>query len=208
MVAACVTLFIVELYLTDERRGSLLLNFGTVPIRLLQALHSGGWSMLLEFERLITGLFLHGDWPHLLGNMAFLMIFGFAAERTLGPIRFLSLFILCGALANLAGALMYVSMAAPIVGSSGAVSAIVGAYITLFPRARLGLVIPLGAFVQFVRIPADTLIALWILIQFLFVMVGPEHAALAWPVHIAGFISGVAFAFLSRSAIARRLRNN
>lgn len=206
-VAIGVVLFVAENQLTDSRKGSLLVAYGTVPTRLLSALHAPGWSGLAEASKLFSSLFLHADWPHLLGNMVFLLIFGSAAERSLGSLRFFFLMLICGALANLAGAFIYPHLSAPIIGSSGAVSAIVGAYITLFPRARLGLVIPLGFFIEFVRIPALTLIGLWILIQILFVIVGPETGALAWPIHLIGFVSGVAYAYASRPGIARRLRN-
>jgi membrane associated rhomboid family serine protease len=86
------------------------------------------------------------------------------------------------------------------------VSAIVGAYFALFPRARLGLVLPLGLFLEFVRIPAPALIGFWILLQFLFTFVGPAYGAVAWWTHIAGFAVGILLALVSRPAIARRLR--
>jgi membrane associated rhomboid family serine protease len=204
IVIVCVALSFVEVSGRDPER-LLAAELGTVPARLMNALAFDDGSWAIELRRLFTGLFLHADWPHLLGNMVFVLIFGFASERLLGSLRFLLLFLVCGALANLVGAGIYATLNSPIIGSSGAVSAIVGAYITLFPRARLGLVIPLGLVFEFVRMPASALIGLWILIQVLFVIVGPEFA-LAWPVHVAGFLFGMAFAFLSRPAIARRLR--
>jgi membrane associated rhomboid family serine protease len=208
IVSACLLLFLFEGRSGGSERNGLLAELGTIPTRLVTAWHSGGIGWLREVQRLFTGLFLHADWPHLIGNLVFVLIFGFASERLLGSLRFLALFLLCGALANLAGAVVYAEVSGPIIGSSGAVSAIVGAYITLFPQARLGLVIPLGFYFEFVRMPASILIGLWILTQFLFVIVGPESSALAWPIHVAGFILGMLFAFLSRPAIARRLRND
>ena len=208
IVIACLGLFLVEASGDRILRNGLLSDLGTVPVRLVTAWNSSDLSWLHELPRLFTGLFLHADWPHLIGNLVFVLIFGFASERLLGSLRFLTLFLICGALANLAGAAIYAQMNVPIIGSSGAVSAIVGAYITLFPRARLGLVIPLGFVFEFVRMPASAFIGLWILIQFLFVVVGPETSALTWPVHVAGIIFGMIFAFLSRPAIARRLRGS
>lgn len=206
LVSGCTLLFVLLHWYEPANFASVLQHYGTVPSRLVAALQRPGLAGLEQFACLFSALFLHADWPHLLGNMVFLLIFGSAAERALGSIPLLLLFLLCGALANFAGAGFYSNLAAPIIGSSGAVSAIVGAYITLFPRARLGIVIPLGVFVEFVRMPAGVLIAIWILIQMLFVVVGPSFGALAWPVHVVGFLSGAAFAFLSRPAIARRLR--
>lgn len=207
LVGGCSLLFILLHRFDPAGIAAMLQHYGTVPSRMVAALQRPGVDGIEQLACLFSALFLHADWPHLLGNMVFLLIFGSAAERALGSLPLLVLFLLCGALANFAGAGFYSNLSVPIVGSSGAVSAIVGAYITLFPRARLGIVIPLGVFVEFVRMPAGILIGVWILIQVLFVVVGPVSGALAWPVHVVGFLSGAAFAFLSRPAIVRRLRN-
>jgi membrane associated rhomboid family serine protease len=95
-----------------------------------------------------------------------------------------------------------------VIGASGAISAIIGAYMTLFPGARLGLVLPLGVFLEFVRMPAIVLIGLWVLVQVAFSVVGDHYGRIAWVVHLAGFVSGVVFALASRQAISRRLRQN
>lgn len=193
--------------LPDDARLRVLVRWGTVPNQLF----AGGeatWTTLRAArpETLLSALFIHADWLHLLGNMLFLLIFGLSAERLLGSRRFLALFLACGALANLVGALTLGASDAPIVGASGAVSAIVGAYLALFPRASLGLVLPLGLFLEFVRVPAALLIAFWAGLQVVFSFVGPAFGAVAWWVHIAGFVAGIAFAILSRPAIAKRLR--
>ncbi|MEO8671793.1 MAG: rhomboid family intramembrane serine protease [Tahibacter sp.] len=189
-------------------RLQLLTHWGTVPSKLFEP-SVPILRQLLELRalRLVTALFVHADWLHLTGNLLFLMIFGLAAERVLGSRRFLALYLIGGALANLTGALTLSSVSAPIVGSSGAVSTIVGAYLALFPRSRLGLVLPLGLFLEFVRIPASLLIGFWVLLQFLFTYVGPSFSAVVWWTHIAGFALGVLFALVSRPSIARRLRD-
>jgi len=167
------------------------------------------WSVALQDGRalrLVTALFLHADWAHLLGNLVFLLIFGLPAERAMGPWRFLGLFLIGGAIANLAAA---ISIDAPdriIIGASGAVSAIIGAYLALFPRARLGVVLPLGLFLEFVRAPASLLIGIWALLQVVFAYIGPALGAVAWWAHLAGFAFGIVFAIFVRAAIARRLR--
>lgn len=158
--------------------------------------------------RLFSGLFLHADWIHLLGNLIFLLIFGLPAERSMGGWRFLLLFMLGGAASNLAAVLAIGAPDRVVIGASGAVSALIGAYLALFPGARLGVVLPLGLFLQFVRVPAFLLIGLWALLQVLFAYSGPALGAVAWPAHIGGFLFGVAFALWTRAAIARRLRRN
>jgi len=207
IIAICVAIFLWLSLIPAEARTPVLQRWGTVPARLFDAQVPLGrqWTELRP-ARLITALFIHVGWLHLIGNLLFLMIFGLSAERVLGSWRFLLLFLVGGATANLIGAVTLATANAPIVGSSGAVSAIVGAYFALFPRARLGLVLPLGLFLEFVRIPAPALIGFWILLQFLFTFVGPAYGAVAWWTHIAGFGFGILFALISRPAVARRLR--
>ena len=206
------TLLAVAAYLAlaltpEPGRHALVLRWGAVPGDLFGA--QPWWSALANGEvlTLLTALLVHAAWPHLIGNLAFLLIFGLSAERVLGSRRFVALFLLCGMLANLAAALMLRGSQRPIIGMSGAVSAIVGAYIALFPRSHLGLVLPLGFFLEFVRIPAIWLIGFWILIQFTFSLVGPSFGQVAWAAHIVGFIAGVLFAWASREGISRRQRN-
>ncbi|MBS0570755.1 MAG: rhomboid family intramembrane serine protease, partial [Proteobacteria bacterium] len=163
LIAICVAVFAWLSILPDDARLQLLRRWGTVPSNLFDThLPPLVQWFQLRLARLFTALFIHVGWLHLIGNLLFLMIFGLPAERSLGSLRFVFLFLVGGALANLAGALTLASANAPIVGSSGAVSAIVGAYFALFPRARLGLVLPLGLFLEFVRVPAAALIGFWI----------------------------------------------
>ena len=177
------------------------LTGGQAPGDTLRALWFDGRGL-----RLLTALFLHADWVHLLGNLVFLLIFGLPAERVMGPWRFGLLFLLGGAVANLAAVLLIGAPHRLIIGASGAVSAVIGAYLALFPRARLGLVLPLGLFLEFVRAPASLLIGIWALLQVVFAYIGPAFGAVAWAAHIAGFGFGVLYALFVRAAIARRLR--
>ena len=158
--------------------------------------------------RLFTAMLLHADWVHLLGNLVFLLIFGLPAERVMGAWRFLLLFLLGGAFANLVAVFVIQAPARLVIGASGAVSAVIGAYLLLFPRAKLGLVLPLGLFLEFVRAPASLMIGAWAALQVVFAYIGPAFGATAWIVHIVGFLFGVLFAIFARASIARRLRRN
>ena len=95
-----------------------------------------------------------------------------------------------------------------VIGASGAVSALIGAYLALFPRAKLGVVVPLGLFLEFIRAPASLLIGVWAVLQVVFAYIGPAFGAVAWSAHIAGFLFGVVFALAARAGIARRLRHS
>lgn len=167
------------------------------------------WRLLVHdgrLLRLVTALFMHASWLHLLGNLAFLLMFGLPAERALGGLRFLFLFLIGGALANLAASLLMGAPGQIIIGASGGVSAVIGAYLVLFPHARLGIVVPLGLWLEFVRAPAALLIGLWAMLQLIFTFVGPSFGAVAWWAHLGGFLFGAISALLFRPAVARRAR--
>ena len=170
---------------------------------------SEAWRQALYDDsllRLVSALFLHADWAHLLGNLVFLLIFGLPAERAMGSWRFVLLFLLGGAVANFAAALAIGTPDRLIIGASGAVSALIGAYLALFPGAKLGVVVPLGLFLQFVKVPAPLLIGVWAVLQVVFTFIGPAFGAVAWSAHLAGFAFGGGFALLARAGIARRMR--
>lgn len=198
--------FVVVVAMPEAEQRELMLDWGALTggldsaVAWQHALHDG------TLGRLVTAVFLHADWAHLLGNLLFLLIFGLPAERAMGPWRLLGLFLFGGAVANLA---TVVSIGTPdrlVIGASGAVSALIGAYLALFPGARLGVVLPLGLYLQFVRAPAALLIGLWAALQLLYTFIGPAFGAVAWAAHLAGFAFGGAFALLARRGIARRLR--
>lgn len=207
LVCVCVLCFLWLAVLPLGTRIALLQEWGTVPANVFDA-HEPIWPQLTDpsLLRLFTALFIHVTWLHLLSNLLFLVIFGLPGERALGSLRFLLLFTIGGVVANLIGALSLAGVRLPIIGCSGAVSAVVGTYVALFPRARLGLVLPLGLYLQFVRVPAYLLIGIWVLLQLLFSYAGASYGAYVWWAHIGGFLFGLAFALLSREAIARRLR--
>lgn len=208
LVLLCVLCFVGLALTRPTERISLLLEWGTIPADIFDS-HQPFWRQLTDpaLLRLVTALFIHVAWVHLLSNLLFLVIFGLPAERTLGSARFLLLFLLGGTVANLIGAMTLAGVRLPIIGCSGAVSAVLGAYAALFPRARLGLVLPLGLYLEFVRVPAFLLIGIWVLLQLLFSYAGPSYGAVVWWTHIAGFLFGMMFALVSREAVARRLRN-
>lgn len=201
LVALCMGAFVLVSLIDPLQRALLISRWGTVPAYLFD----GPWYAPHVLP-LLTSLFLHVSWLHILGNLLFLIIFSVPAERSLGSPRLLLLFLLGGTLANLAGALTLNGTHTPMVGCSGAVSAVVGAYLGLFPRARLGLVLPLGVYFEFVRVPALLLIGIWVLMQLLFTWAGPSFGAVVWWTHLAGFAFGLAFAACSRPALARQRR--
>ena len=186
LLAAIVFAYLWLSNIEPERFYQVVSRWGLVPARVFD--FSEGWlAWLIQLKPLavLSALLIHADLLHLISNL---------------------LFLAGGALANLSAALSMLGKLGAIVGASGAVSAIVGAYITLFPRSHLGLVIPLGAFLEFVRVPAVWLIGFWILLQLLIAYINPTFGAVAWVAHAAGFIAGLLFAMACRPIVYRRLR--
>ena len=147
----------------------------------------------------VSALFLHASWSHLLGNLVYLWVFGIKVERGLGSLGLLAVFLLGGTLSNIIVALRIPSLETPIIGASGAISAVVGAYLGLFPRRRIGLYLPLGIYLQFARVPALLVIGSWFTLQLLYTVLGPINAAVAWWTHLAGFAMGLSIALLVRA---------
>lgn len=200
------TCFVGFILLPPAQQRDVVLNWGALSGGFHQ--WSDAWTAWHDGSaaRLFTALFLHADWSHLLGNLLFLLIFGAPAERAMGPWRFFGLFLFGGAAANLATAIAIGTPDRLIIGASGAVSALIGAYLALFPGAKLGVVVPLGLFLQFVKVPAPLLIGIWALLQLIYTFIGPAFGAVAWSAHLAGFAFGGAFALLARAGIKRRMR--
>jgi len=167
------------------------------------------WQRLWHQGRaltLATALFIHADAAHLIGNGVFLLVFGVPVERSVGPWRLLGLFLLGGVLANLLASLSMGSPGRVIVGASGGVSALIGAYLILFPKARLGIAVPLGLWMELVRAPAVWVIGSWAALQLAFSVAGPAFGAVAWWAHLTGFAIGAAAAAALRPYAARRAR--
>ena len=153
---------------------------------------------------LLTSLFLHGGFLHLAGNMLYLWIFGDNIEDKIGSARFLILYLASGMVAATAHLIMNSDSAIPSLGASGAVSGVLGAYILLYPRARILTVLPILFFLQFFELPAFFFIGTWLVQQLLYGMVifwskGAESGGIAWWAHIGGFIAGLVFLLLLKS---------
>ena len=188
ILALMVGVAVWEFLLTAPARAKFMQEWGVVPSELSLQWQGSGLA------KLVSALFIHVDSAHLFGNLLFLMLFGFAVERVFRSRLVLLLFLLCGAIANVASAFLLTNKTGPIVGASGAVSGLIGAYLFLFPRASLGIVLPLGLYFQFVRVPASTLIGLWFLLQVLYTVTGTSISAVAWLAHVIGFIAGFVLA--------------
>ena len=179
---------------------------GAYPIEIMRVFDSSvsQWADQ-SLLALFSALFVHAGWLHLIGNMIYLWVFGIPLERKLGRLRVLIVFILGGALANLFVCLRLPELETPIIGASGAVSAVVGAYLGLFPSARIGMLLPLGLYLQFARVPAILVIGSWFTLQLVYTVFSPITGVVAWWTHMTGFTLGFIFALLVRATAHIRL---
>lgn len=202
--ALALAVMLSTLFIADAAVAAQVELWGFKPA-LISGLVSSGPSFrdTLEFGSLVTALFAHSTWLHLVGNLAYLWVFGMPVERSLGHLRFIFLFLMLGALANMFVALRMPGLDRTIIGASGGVSAIIGVYLGLFPARRIGLWLPLGLFLQFARIPALLVIGSWFTLQVLYTVFGPMSDAVAWRTHVAGFVAGVVVALVIRATSTR-----
>ncbi|PWT91234.1 MAG: rhomboid family intramembrane serine protease, partial [Acidobacteria bacterium] len=148
------------------------------------------------FLPIFSSMFLHGGWLHVLGNMWFLYIFGDNVEDRVGHVGYIFFYLLCGICAALTQTLLSPHSAVPMVGASGAIAGILGAYFLLFPSARILTLVPIFIFIQLIEIPAFVFLIIWFLLQFL--MMTPAQAGeggVAFLAHIGGFIAGMVLIF-------------
>jgi len=154
-----------------------------------------------------TSMFLHGGWMHLLGNMWYLWIFGDNVEDRMGHFRFLLFYLLCGLAAALAQTVVNSGSNVPMVGASGAIAGVLGAYLIAFPYARVSTLIFLGFFITVVQMPAFVVLGFWFLLQFfsgMGAMTLAETGGVAWWAHIGGFVVGMALLFVFQKPEAKR----
>jgi len=142
---------------------------------------------------LLTAMFLHGGWFHIIGNMLYLWIFGNNIEDKLGHFKFIIFYLVSGVIASLVFVVTSPNSTIPMVGASGAIAGVLGAYLLKFPHARILTLIFLGFFVRIVRIPAVYVLGFWFIIQLIYALpsIGSNTGGVAWFAHIGGFVAGM-----------------
>ncbi len=185
---ATVTLLLILInilvFFLELRQPDIMRDYGIIPDR-------------FHFSSLLTSLFIHGGWLHIVGNMWFLWIFGPAIEDLLGHSRFLIFYLLCGVAAGFTHILLNPFSPVPTIGASGAIAGVMGAYLVKFPRARINTLVPIFIFITTVEMPAAFLLIYWFLIQFFsgagsFGYSTVSKGDVAWFAHVGGFLAGIA----------------
>lgn len=186
-------IFYNELVISDAELEKMVGLFGLIPYELMQGLSANPANVFL-YVPLITNLFLHGGWLHVIGNMWYLKIFGDNIEDRMGHGMFFLFYIFCGVIANVVQIIVDPASQIPTIGASGAISGVLGAYLVCFPSAKVSTVVFLFIFLTVIEIPALLFLGLWFFMQLqsgaasLF-MAGSN---VAWWAHVGGFLAGMA----------------
>ena len=193
LIAMCVFVFLWQQSLGPAAQQAVY-ALGVIPAVLFNyASLPAGLDVIPPWMSIFSSMFMHGSWMHLLSNMLYLWIFGDNVEASMGHARFIVFYLLCGVAAALAQAAPDPTSTIPMVGASGAISGVLGAYLLLYPHARVLVFIPLGFFMFSERIPAGWVLGFWFVIQLISSSASAgQQGGVAFGAHIGGFIAGMA----------------
>jgi len=182
LIVANVLVFLFEISLDEYSRNLLIMRYGLVPAH-------------FQASALLTSMFLHGGWAHIIGNMLFLWAFGRSLESYMGHSKFLLFYLLCGVAAGISQDFFNIASSAPMIGASGAIAGVMGAYLIKFPRARISTLI-FFFFIVRVDVPATLMLLYWFITQLVsgFGSIAYSHMSepgTAWFAHIGGFLTGM-----------------
>jgi membrane associated rhomboid family serine protease len=201
LIALCVVAFLWQISLPPDLEEEAVIALGFIPATLFAgAKIDPEIALVPPWLALITSAFLHGGWMHLLGNMLYLWIFGNNVEDAMGGLRFLVFYLLCAVAAAMAQALGDHASTVPMIGASGAIAGVLGAYLLLFPRANVRVLIVFFVIFRFVNVPAVLVLGIWFALQLWSGLAAPAgHGGVAFWAHVGGFLAGlVLIAFFKR----------
>jgi membrane associated rhomboid family serine protease len=200
LIVSNILTFLYEQQLSPAELQRFIYSWGLVPAHLISN-PSTAWITIF------TAMFLHGSWFHLLSNMWFLYIFGDNIEARLGGMRYLIFYLLSGVAAVLLQAYFLPSSQEPMIGASGAIAGVLGAYLISFPRSRIASLVPILFIFTIVEIPAAIFLVFWFITQIysgLFTMQSANATGIAWWAHVGGFAFGVIMvSFFARRPVYR-----
>ncbi len=187
IIGLCVAIFLMQLSSQSYKTGQLFYSYGLIPSVLM-----GNKQLPIDlyivpgYVTIFTSMFMHGGFMHLIGNMLYMWIFADNIEDNLGPTKFLIFYLLCGIGAAMTQVLMDTHSQVPMVGASGAIGGVLGAYLINHPNARVLVLIPFGFFSQLIKIKALYVLGFWFILQFI-----SSGGGVAYAAHIGGFVSGM-----------------
>jgi membrane associated rhomboid family serine protease len=200
LVGLCVLVFLYEQILPEQQLEAFFFTYGAIPAQI---------SQFHDLYTLLTSMFVHGGWMHIIGNMVFLLIFGDNIEDAMGHVSYLLFYLLCGIIAGLTQTFLNPASEIPMIGASGAISGVLGAYIVLFPQGKVRALVFFGYFGQVLLVPAWVMLGLWFVLQLVSGVTSLGSAdvgGVAFWAHVGGFVAGALLVWLFRDkeAVARQ----
>jgi membrane associated rhomboid family serine protease len=193
LIAVNIIVFVL-MWLAGSNQESLFYQFALIPESVTTGLDAG------DIADVFTSMFMHGGWAHLIGNMLYLWIFGDNVEDSMGPVKYLLFYLVGGIVASAAHILTNPGSEIPTVGASGAIAAVLGAYLILYPQSRVMTLIPLGYYMRMTSVPAIVVLGLWFILQIfsgVMSLGGPDDVGgVAFWAHVGGFVAGLVLAKL------------
>ena len=187
ILITCIVVFVWQLSFDQQQAEAVIRSLGFTPRDFFGAGADAG-----QWMTIVSSMFLHGGLMHLGGNMLYLWIFGNNVEDAMGHGRFLAFYLICGAAAALAQAISEPQTSIPMVGASGAISGVLGAYILIYPRARITVIIPLGVILYPTKVSSVFVIGFWFVLQLVSASLAePGAPGVAWLAHVGGFVAGM-----------------
>jgi len=196
LILANVAVFVWELSMTDDALEKFVMAWGMIPAQLPASVEGDLHPLMLGdgLLRFFTCMFIHGGWAHIIGNLWVLWIFGDNVEDRMGKLRFLVFYVTCGLAAGIAQFAVMPHSAIPTIGASGAIAGVLGAYLFLYPRARVLCLFPVFILPLFIEVPAVIFLAIWFVIQVISgqsLLEAGEAGGVAWWAHVGGFVFGM-----------------
>lgn len=194
LIAVNVLVFLYEVQLTPAALQAFIFEWGVIPADVVR-------DPAAAWRTVFASMFLHGGWFHIINNMWVLFIFGDNVEAGMGSVRYLVFYLLSGVAAVVLQTYTLPSSTVPMIGASGAIAGVLGAYLILFPRSRIASLVPILFIFTIIEIPAVLFLVFWFVSQLysgLFAMQGGGGSGIAWWAHIGGFIFGVMMVFFFR----------
>jgi len=194
LIVANFLVFFYQLTLDPRALQSFIMTYSMVPARAQLALAHSQYTLAQGFLPLVTSMFLHAGWLHIIGNMWFLWLFGPNVEDRLGHVPYLGFYLVCGLGAGIAQTVFSLGSTIPGLGASGAIAGVLGAYIVFFPSSRILTLVTLFFWWFFARLPAVLFIGLWFVVQFLSgigSLGNAQAGGVAWWAHVGGFLLGM-----------------
>ncbi len=193
LIAINVLVFAYQITLAPRASQLMIYKYGAIPAVVVgKESLAPAVAAIPPIFSVFTSMFLHGGFFHIIGNMLYLWIFGNNIEDAMGRVRYLAFYLVCGFAASLSHILSDTASVIPSIGASGAISGVLGAYLLLYPRAQVLVLIPLGLFTRLLYIPAGIVLGFWFLMQIFSSAISPsEGGGVAWWAHIGGFVAGL-----------------